>query len=820
MQGLLWAFSSGSFSSAFWPALPPLWGLLCGLVLCLPGLGFPSDGLSPTRFLPRLTWLLMVFFLGMLWASLWGQNQLRSELPIELDKRDYLVQGEVIGLPNTDIRRVRFEFRVDSIQAIDSSLIQSPLPIPPLKTLLLSWYGAESVKPGQSWQFVVRLRHPRGFANPGGFDYRTWLFRRGISATGYVRESPKNVGLSDETKRFDRFRYQIAEQINQLPIDPEPRALLVALSIGDKQSISPQTWQLLQTTGTVHLAVISGLHIGLAALLGSSLGYGLGRLALFRGQWLLPRQVGVLLAWLTALIYAALAGFSLPTLRAFIMLSVFVSVYFLRRHSNPFYSLLWAWTAVSVVEPLAMLTAGFWLSFTAVAVLISFFRARPQGKKNYWVKLKQLILAQWVLLLGMSGVMIFFLGELSLLMPWVNVWAVPWIGFVVVPLCLLGVGVYLLSQSWAEFFWFQAGRQLEWFYLALSRLSGEQSWIWTPELPVGWQLTAALIFFGLLLMSPRGLNLHRFGLLLIFAVLLADNGADIRHKETPLALSILDVGQGLAVVVETPKGVLVYDTGAHFSDRFNAGSGIIAPYLKHLGRSDLRMVIVSHSDRDHSGGLEGLLSYYQPEILLHGTPGQLLNVSEEKNEDTAGFTRQRCLRGMAWQWGEVSFSVLHPDRETSTLSNAKTGNNKGRSALKKPQNNNSCVVLVRFGEQTILLTGDIEKQVEKLLLKQASLPEKVTVLVAPHHGSKSSSSPAFVRHVAARHVVYSAAYNHHFGHPHANVVARYEAQGARQWNTALWGAIRFKWGADGSLDIRGAREGVRAYWQARVWGDD
>lgn len=813
MQGLLWAFSSGAFSSAFWPTLPPIWSLICLLSLSLPGLGYPrSNPASPGPF-PLCARLLIALFLGALWATIWGLSALRSELPVALDKRDYLVRGTVEGLPSRDARRIKFRLQVSHIDAVgdqhSSASTTTGIDVPPLKTLSLSWYGGESVVPGQQWQFVVRLRHPRGFANPGGFDYRAWLFRQGISATGYVRKSADNFKLPNADGRsVDTFRYRIAQAIQQVPLDGDARALLSALSIGDKQGISPQTWLRLQRTGTVHLAVISGLHIGLAALVGTLLGYGLGRVVLLNSHLLLPRQAGVLLGWVTALIYAGLAGFSLPTLRAFVMFSVFALMYLTRRNASPFTSLLWAWAVVSVVEPLAMLTAGFWLSFTAVAVLMAYFRARPQPQKSYWSRFRQLILAQWVLLLGMAGSLVFFLGELSLLMPLVNLWAVPWIGFLVVPLCLLGVGLFVVHEPWADFCWLLAGRQLEWFNAAIGELSTGQQWLWTPGLPGGLLLMSALIGAGLLLLSPRGLKIRRFGVLMVAAVVLADAVGDKRSSGAPLALTVLDVGQGLAVVVETHEGVLVYDTGASFSDRFDIGSGVIVPYLRYLGRTDLRMLIVSHSDRDHSGGVEGLLRYHQPEHLLRGSPVSVANPGRG-GVKTEEIVQRQCRRGMNWRWGEVSFEVLHPEGSPT----GKRGEGGRQRARRKPQNNNSCVVLIRYRDQSILLTGDIEKKVEWRLLKSGGLSEEITVLIAPHHGSKSSSSTAFVRRLSPRHVVYSTAYNHHFGHPHNTVVSRYAAVVARQWNTATMGALRFQWDAEGALAVSGARQRTRHYWQ-------
>ena len=822
MQALLWAFSFGSFSSAFWPVLPSLWGLICLIALCLPfvklpfcdhpfiaclGVELPVHFSFVRRVRPSV---LIALFSGMLWATVWGLNALDHELPESLDKTDYRVQGVVVGLPDRDARRIKFQLRVETLETLSGQSEQASssavLNVPALKILSLSWYGRETLTPGQKWQLTVRLRHPRGFVNPGGFDYRSWLFRSGISATGYVRKSSDNLklfgaqssgaGNGDDGKGIDHFRKRVVDHIQQLPLSASARALLGALTVGDKRRISAESWRQLQSTGTIHLAVISGLHIGLAALVGSMLGFALGRVFLLGGGVLLPRQLGVLLGWVSGLVYASLAGFSLPTLRAFVMLSVFALIFLLKRNASPFTSLLWAWAVVSVLEPLAMLSPGFWLSFTAVGVLVVYFRARPEFSSHHGNSFKQLAVAQWVLLLGLSGWLLLFQGEIPLLTPLVNFVAVPWLGFLVVPLCLFGVGLFTFSEPWADFCWQLAGRQLEWFSQSVAWLSSHESLIWMPSLPDGLLPKLALIFAGFLLMAPRGLKLRGFAVLIFLAVVCVDPDRD----EVPLAMTVLDVGQGLAVVVETPEGVLVYDTGPSFSEHFDVGSGIIVPYLRQRGYTELDVVLVSHSDQDHSGGLKGLLRYYQPEVLLLGSPN-----TPGKAQAVRG--SQPCTRGLRWQWGEVGFEILHPA--------ANEISERHKTGRKSPQNNKSCVLMIAYRDQVILLTGDIEKSVEQQLLGSGVLPDKITVLLAPHHGSQSSSSSAFVNRLAPQHVVYSAGYHHHFGHPHPKVVSRYEAVGSQQWNTASAGALSFNWDVDGELELglERARRRIWHYWQ-------
>lgn len=760
----LLAFSAGSFSSAFWRDLPApllLWSLVLAAILAAGWRGVRTGA------------ALLGLAAGVLWATCWGAARLEAQLPAALDRSDWRVEGEVIGLPHRDDRRVGFELRVLRVTAMNGTAG------PPLRRLRLSWYGTPpEVRPGERWQLQVRLRQPRGLANPAGFDYGSWLFARGISATGYVRgrEGPDNRQLALQSPwAVDAWRWRIAQRIDALPMEPAPRGLLRALTIGDGGALGTGLWEQMRITGVVHLAIVSGLHIGLAAGFGMVLGLGLGRLAAALGATWPARHLGVTAAWLVAGIYAALAGFGLSTARAWTALSVVLAILLLRRRGARVTGLLWALALIALIDPLAPLGPGFWLSFGAVAALLLCFGTRPARS---WPR--EFLRAQWVVTLGTAAGLLAFQGQLPLLAPLVNLVAVPWVGLVTVHLCLAALLALPLVPTVAEGLWRLAGGSLQYFAHLLAAIEDSARALqWQPPAGTGGALLWLAGLAGLCLLAPRGIGLRRCGLIAVLGLLLA--GAPARP---PLQVTVLDVGQGLAVVVETTGHVLVYDTGPAFSERFDTGSGVVAPYLRRQGWRTLDLLMVSHGDLDHRGGVAGLLAQYPPRRQLQGWEPELPTESAAV-----------CRAGQRWHWDGVDFEVLHPE------------------ALEQKSNDRSCVLLIKAGEIRVLLTGDIERRSEATLLAAGRLPAGVDLLVAPHHGSRTSSSPPFVARLQPRHVVYAAGYRHHFGHPHPEVVERYARVGAQPWWTAHEGAVGFRWqDLDAAPRVFAARRERRRYW--------
>jgi competence protein ComEC len=486
----------------------------------------------------------------------------------------------------------------------------------------------------------VRLRRPWGFVNPGAFDYQSWLLQQGYSATGYVRSPklaqrlPEVSGIGFLVAQPLRLRSGIQAAIGQAEVSEQGRAVLLALSIGDKRQLA-SWWQDLARLGIVHLLVISGLHVGLMALLGGLLGKGLARLLIvfatfsnkifrrfgwqrFGWQYFgftpspnlhwLPPVMGLLAAGA----YSLLAGFSLPTQRALIAVAVVVFAKLCFRRIQAFVCLVWAVTLIAILQPLAVLSAGFWLSFTAVAILILWFS--PWQSIDPWWPKKRTVSAQLALLVLMSVPLLFFIGRLSWLAPIVNLVAVPWVSLVTVPSTLLGCLLLPISEQAAGAVWQLSGWSVELLWKFLYLLPSDQGFLVSP-LGASSLVLVATLLAGIGLLLPRFLN-ARWIAVLPLALLLLFN----ERPQHGLRVTVLDVGQGLAVVVETNGHSLLYDSAAQYSRLFSAGSGIIAPYLWQRGWSAIDMTIISHEDGDHSGGFAGLQQVLPSRQIMTG-PG-------------------------------------------------------------------------------------------------------------------------------------------------------------------------------------------------------
>ncbi|ETN92264.1 ComEC family competence protein [Gammaproteobacteria bacterium MOLA455] len=770
--------SLGVFSVAWWAWLPGF-GISSGLFILL-------LTVSVYFRLKGLIWLVSLSA-GMLWGIFSGHQLLSKSLPDKYSGEEFLISGHIVSLVDSNSVRSRFSFAPESIQAL-SDPDQQPIP----GKLLLSWYAAEALHPGQRWTLVVRLRRPRGFVNPGTFDYQSWLLQQGYMATGYVRSSEPVRQLPNS--RFltagniaslpAQLRARIQQSIEQSELSPRGRAVLLALSIGDKRQLA-NWWQDLARLGIVHLLVISGLHIGLVALFGAAFGKGLARLVIlirsacnalgFRSPSLELHWLAPVCGVLAAAAYSLLAGFSLPTQRALIAVAVVVTAKLCFRRIQPFVCLVWALALIALLQPLAALSAGFWLSFTAVAVLITWF-SPWQSSDSWWPK-KRTVSAQLALLVIMSVPLVLFMGRLSWLAPLVNLIAVPWVSLVTVPSVLLGCLVLPVSNKLAEAIWTLSDWSVELLWTFLHLLPSDQGFLVSPVGASSLVLLAALLA-GLCLMLPRQFSERWLGVLPL-ALLLVFNA----RPKVGLRVTVLDVGQGLAVVVETDQQSLLYDSGAQFSPAFSVGSGIVAPFLWQRGWSAINTTVISHEDGDHSGGFASLQQVL-PSVRLITGPG--VDYPEALLQ---GQNVEICRAGIQWRWGEVLFEILSPAVAADSL---ESGPNIGSAYLRG--NNSSCVLRIRWRDIQVLLPGDIESGAENELLDSGWLDSaQVDLLIAPHHGSKTSSTARFVQQLRPKHVIFSAGYQHQFGHPHPSVVKRYNAVDSRIWNTAEQGAITFEW---------------------------
>ncbi len=772
-----------------WPWVSQPYAALAVLVL-----GVGAVPLARVPVLRRPLFMVLAFGLGFAWAAGIAQLRMDDRLPAALEGRDIVITGVVAGLPAIGERSVRFEFDVEDTAGNPGSV--------PSK-VLLSWYrsgfaaGADEaaatlddpggVHPGERWRFTVRLKRPHGSVNPHGFDYEAWLLERGIGASGYVRQRGGERKLGERNSLADRIE-QLRERVRTRFFDvlgeTTTSGVLVALVVGDQRAIDAADWRLFSRTGVTHLMSISGLHVTLiSGLVAALVSFGWRRRPALV-LWLPARKAAALAASLAALAYTLLAGFGVPAQRTFFMVAAVAAALWFGRISSPVRVLALALLAVVLLDPWAVLSAGFWLSFGAVALI--FYVAHGWSEDESW--LAQWGRIQWAITVGLAPAALLLFAQVSLVGPVANAIAIPWVSGVITPLALLCALVpvdALLHLADALTGWLL--RFLEWCdHLPLA--------LWQQPVPPVW--TVLLASVGVLwLLAPRGIASRWIGLVLFLPALLV---APPRPLPGEAWVTTLDVGQGLAVVVRTAGHTLLFDAGPAYADS-DSGERIIAPYLRATGSPRLDAMVVTHNDTDHSGGALSVLREAQVAHVLSSLDGANPIV-------LAATTATRCARGQSWQWDGIVFTMLHPAREDYAL---------GMKA-----NDLSCVLRVASAHGAVMLTGDIEKSAEALLVRRANDPRdaagalRAEVLLAPHHGSRTSSTSAFLAAVSPQLVVVPVGYRNRFGHPRADVVARYLEYGAGVMRTDLDGAITIRL-AQGGVQASAERSARPRYWRER-----
>lgn len=717
-----------------------------------------------------------LFACGFLWALLHAQCALVAALPASLEGPVLVVDGTVAGLPTGDEGRLRFDFRIAEAR-------RDGQPVSVRGTVRLNWYqGAPMVLPGQQWQLAVRLKRPRGLVNPGGMDYERWLFTHGIIATGYVLSTAGNrlIG-ADGAVGLNGFRHRLARLIGTRLAGHASGAIVTALAVGDQSSMTKAQWQTLRATGTSHLMAISGLHIGLVAGLAYFIAVRLWSLAATPVLWLAAAQAAAVVALLAGLVYAALAGFALPTQRALVMLAVVMAGVILRRRVAPSTSFCLALAVVLVLDPFAVLSAGFWLSFGAVAAILLGMNGRVRGLwgarwQRLWWRWGRV---QWLVAVGLLPATIGWFFEYPLIAPLANLLAVPWAGFVLVPLVLAatalllpfpGLGAALLDAArWA------ADGLLQF----LGSLAGLELILRPFGAPQALAVAAACVGAGLLI-APRGLPGRVLGVIWILPLLLLSSP---RPEHGAYWLTLLDVGQGLAAVVRTRSHVLVYDTGPRYESGFDAGRDVLAPYLRHQGVGHVDLLVISHGHNDHVGGAQALLDAAPTESIL-------------SNVGTGWRQKRPCLAGERWHWDGVDFTVLHPG-----------------SADAGDGNNGSCVLKITAPGGRLLLPGDIEADAEAALVARAGQGLRAEVLVVPHHGGRTSSSSLFLDAVRPRLALFPLGYRNRYRFPHRDVIRRLTGRDVQMFDTARHGAISVK--IDGQYGVQTPR--LERMVNDRIW---
>lgn len=726
---------------------------------------------------------LMALLIGYLWALMFAHGYLQHRLDNELQGKEFLISGKVIDIVDQSDQSVRFNFVVDEYVA---AATQNKRNMP--RKLRLSWYhNKQLIGSGDHWQLLVKLKVPHGFMNPNGFDYEKWLYQQGIHATGYVRKSVSNQlmpGFSEGWAglNIDGLRQHIQKVIAGLP-DQSYAGLLQALSIGHKSLISPQQWQVLIASGTSHLFAISGLHIGLVA-----------GLVFFVIRKLIPasflkslsaQQYAALASVMVAALYTALAGFSVPTQRAFIMLCVLMLAVFLKRQAFSLNTLSLALLAVLIHDPVAVLGVGFWLSFSAVLLILLITTTRTQGKLS-WIKA---IKVQWVIALAMLPLSVVLFQQGSIISPIANMLMIPLVGLLVVPITLLASLMSLVFMDLSLWLFTLAGQLLNVGWQVLHWLI--ESFIASWQQPVVPAFYAALALIGgIVLLFPRGFPMRFSAAVLLLPMLLY---VPEKPTNSDFWVSVLDVGQGLSIVVRTREKTLLYDAGSKMGERFDIGQLVVLPYLRAIGVQQLDMLMISHADNDHSGGASSVLEQLKVKrLIVGGLTGDY--------SFPAGSQAASCKAGDTWLWDGVLFEVLHP-----RFDYVKT-------------NNQSCVLRVSNAQKSILLTGDIEKVAESSLLKYTAGGLAADVLIVPHHGSNTSSSMALLKSVNPSLAIVSAGFKNRFRHPTRKVVSRYSALGVEVLNTAYEGAIALQFSQNmevNPIKVKRHRKEQVHYWNHR-----
>lgn len=704
-----------------WLGLLPPWSWLAVLALALCALPYRSYPLSFVLF-------------GLLWASISAHWAITDRLDPALDGRVVWLEGVVSGLAQRQGDR-------QSFLVTQARSRRGALPA----RLKLSWNQGPVVHSGERWRWAVKLRRPRGSVNPQGFDYEAWLTTQRIGALGSIKTGAK---LSEPAQ--GSIRQQLRERLLQLN-SWQQGATLAALVVGDGSALDERAWRTLQATGTVHLLVISGQQVMLLSLVIYGLVAALYRWGLWPARWpWLPIACSASLA--TSLAYGALTGFEVPVQRACWMLAVLLLWRLRYRHLPAWDAWLAALLGVLLIEPLASLQAGFWLSFAAVAWLIFAFSGRL-GAGRHWALLWQV---QWCVTLGLLPVLLALGLSQSLSAPLANLLAVPWVSVLCVPLALLGA--LLLPVPWlGEGLLWLAGASLHYLFVVLDFFAGILP-AWQGQTPTAWSVLLAVLGVAGLL-APRGLPL-RWPALLLLAPLLWPNAN--RPEKSQAQIWIFDVGQGLAVLVQTAQHQLLYDAGPR-APGFDSGARILLPSLQSLGVHGLDRLVLSHADSDHSGGAPSVLAAMPALRKISGEP-QRLNLT-----DFAPCVFER------WRWDGVVFE-LWP----------------GPAAQ---GNGASCVLKVQAKGQTLLLTGDLDAAGERAWLVQHRA-QQIDYLLAGHHGSLSSSSALFINQLQPAYALISRGAYNPFGHPHPVVLERFAKAGSRVLDTAREGALYWRLGSE------------------------
>lgn len=783
------------------PHILPLllaWGVLIALYGCYARYRQQSTCLSSryVSVIKRSYWFVFAALLGFTWASVFAAYRLSDALPSAWQQKNITLIGVVASLPENTEHGQRFLFDVEQVLTPQAHVPQhislSIYPHYAVHPQAASTLAIPQVRVGERWQWTVRLKRPHGVMNPHGFDFEAWALSERIRATGAVRLKSDWQRLSAKVNypRYwvDQMREMVGARITNVLAEQPYAGVIRALVIGDDSEIIRADWDVYMRTGTNHLMSISGLHITMLSGLVFALTYWWWRRSTRLLLRLPARKAAAIAGMLTALLYAALAGFSVPTQRTLYMLMTVTVMLLLDRPVRMSNMLAIALLVVVLLDPWAVNAAGFWLSFGAVAI-ISYAMGARIGRLHW---LMEAVKAQWAVTLGLLPLLVAMFGQFSLISPIANAFAIPIISFLVVPTAILGS---LLPVD--------VGLQLSHTILNATMIGLH----WLSAMPLAtWQLAAPSIWalllavFGVLwMLLPRGMPMRWLGAVCLLP-LFATHASGLKSGD--MRITVLDVGQGLSVVVQTAQHTLLYDAGTRYDAQSDAGMRIVIPFLRAEGIRQLSGMVLSHDDLDHSGGIASVASQVPTAWLLSSLTSQASLLQQPPLDSWPSQKKISCSAGQYWQWDGIEFDVLYP----------------GHAQLANPDlkdNDRSCVIKVSSPHGALLLTGDIERSAESELLENHAEQLSSDVMIVPHHGSKTSSTPRFVEAVNAQHVVMTNGYLNRFGHPKQAVVQRYSNQCAHIYRSDYDGAVQFTYQADQPVTATAWRKTAMRYWHDR-----
>ena len=855
-----WVAGTACQVLAAWPVPPQFSAAALALAVAAAWASGLLRRLRHGRWLPASGPLALALLVFSGAAAGWGAAgahmaaRMAQTLPAAAQTGDVRLTGIVAAMPQRGPTGLRFVLEAESAATWPGN---TPLHVP--RQLQLAWFvppgsAAPALRAGERWQLTARLRPPYGEANPKGFDAELWLWQQGIRATGSVKDAASARRLAGTLAHpVEQLRQSLRDRLlarlagqggdaadsgrpahapeaaaeeeadeeladeGRAPDRPSDRApdrapdraflagIVAALAVGDQNAISQDGWDVFRATGVAHLMSISGLHITLFAWLAAAAVGGLWR-ASARLGWRACLVVSAPAAALTGGValaagYALLSGWGVPAQRTVLMLA---AVALLRLTG-----LRWPWqatwlaacAAVLALQPWALLQPGFWLSFVAVGMLFASdgpaggFASGADEAPGPWRRARRFLREQARITLALTPLGLVLFGQASAVALAANLLAIPWVTFIVTPLALGGMVCPPL--------WHAASWALEPLMVWLQWLAG---WPWAsltlPAAPA-WMGLAA-VAGGLLLALRWPWSWRMAGLPLLLPLLLWQPP---RPAPGHFDLLAADVGQGGGALIRTARHALLYDAGPRYSSASDAGRRILAPLLQSLGEQP-NGILISHRDSDHAGGAKALLA---------AAPRAWLMASFDDAALTGARRALRCQAGQSWTWDGVQFAVLHPLPADYARARQQP-DGAGGNAL-------SCVLRVtaRNG-RAALLTGDIaavqELDLAARARQDAAARLRADLLLMPHHGSRHSSSDAFLQAVRPAHAIAQAGWRNRFGHPAPQTLARYARYGIAATSTAYCGAALWQSWQPAQLQCERQREKWQWPWRTRPEKED